>query len=585
MPRTSDFTTVGDIFSAGHQPRPQEGVRHPHPDARRSPTRTTATLERWAGMADAETAVVQDAHLGGIPVCLLGIESKSVPRRGFPPTDGPDAYTAGTLFPRSSKKAARAINAASGNRPLVVLANLSGLRRVTGLDAQPPARVRRRDRPGHRQLRRADRLRRRLALPRWRVRRVLQGAQPADDGARRRGLVRLGHRRRPGGGGRVRPRRRRAHRRRPAGRASSRRGWPRPPVPSAPGSPPSWPSCAPRCAPRSSARWRPSSTGCTASTGRSGRLGRRGIDAARAAAADHRRARGRACRPLMCRDPPAGLPARRWGRTADGQPKALVPTDPPAARSSSAGCGCCRRRLQPGVVVVGAALPRAAALASAAGADRRGRAHDWDEGQSASLRRRARAARRAPSGRRAGPARRPPRRRRRGAARVVARRGEAPAAPWRGRHTRACPGTRWSSGATTGRRHRRRQGDQGRARLPRRPRATARRVRRPRHRAATSTPPPTSERLIDQGLVERVAPSIERHRVSDAGAMEPRDAFASAAHDLTQGLGDTGYLADDALATSPGSRCAWSGRCCSRASRAPARPRSPRRSPRRSTCR
>ena len=45
---------------------------------------------------------------------------------GFPPTDGPDTYTAGTLFPRSSKKAARAINAASGNRPVVVLANLSG---------------------------------------------------------------------------------------------------------------------------------------------------------------------------------------------------------------------------------------------------------------------------------------------------------------------------------------------------------------------------------------------------------------------------------------------------------------------------
>jgi acetyl-CoA carboxylase carboxyltransferase component len=83
-------------------------------------------LERWAGMADAETAVVQDVHLGGRPVCLLGIESRAVPRRGFPPTDGPDTYTAGTLFPRSSKKAARAINAASGNRPLVVLANLSG---------------------------------------------------------------------------------------------------------------------------------------------------------------------------------------------------------------------------------------------------------------------------------------------------------------------------------------------------------------------------------------------------------------------------------------------------------------------------
>jgi acetyl-CoA carboxylase carboxyltransferase component len=44
----------------------------------------------------------------------------------LPAHDGPDAYTAGTLFPRSSKKAACAINVASGNRPLVVLANLSG---------------------------------------------------------------------------------------------------------------------------------------------------------------------------------------------------------------------------------------------------------------------------------------------------------------------------------------------------------------------------------------------------------------------------------------------------------------------------
>ncbi|GAA3454358.1 hypothetical protein GCM10018962_61910 [Dactylosporangium matsuzakiense] len=83
-------------------------------------------LERWTGMADADTAVVHDAHLGGRPVCLVGIESRSVPRTGFPPTDGPDTYTAGTLFPQSSKKVARAINAASGNRPLVVLANLSG---------------------------------------------------------------------------------------------------------------------------------------------------------------------------------------------------------------------------------------------------------------------------------------------------------------------------------------------------------------------------------------------------------------------------------------------------------------------------
>ncbi|MEO3826496.1 carboxyl transferase domain-containing protein [Actinomadura sp. B10D3] len=121
----SDFTTVGEIFSAEANPDRKK------PFDIRTVMRALSdqdhpVLERWAGMVDAETAAVQDAHLGGIPVCLLGIESRAVPRRGFPPTDGPDAYTAGTLFPQSSKKAARAINAASGNRPLVVLANLSG---------------------------------------------------------------------------------------------------------------------------------------------------------------------------------------------------------------------------------------------------------------------------------------------------------------------------------------------------------------------------------------------------------------------------------------------------------------------------
>ncbi len=121
----SDFATVGEIFSPVHNPDRKKAFDI------RTVMRAVAdqdhpTLERWAGMADADTAVVFDAHLGGHPVCLLGIESRTVPRRGFPPTDGPDVYTAGTLFPRSSKKAARAINAASGNRPLVVLANLSG---------------------------------------------------------------------------------------------------------------------------------------------------------------------------------------------------------------------------------------------------------------------------------------------------------------------------------------------------------------------------------------------------------------------------------------------------------------------------
>jgi acetyl-CoA carboxylase carboxyltransferase component len=121
----SDFARVGEIFSAEHNPDRKK------PFDIRTVMRALSdqdhpVLERWAGMADADTSVVQDAHIGGWPVCLIGIESRAVPRRGFPPTDGPDTYPAGTLFPRSSKKTARAINAASGNRPLVVLANLSG---------------------------------------------------------------------------------------------------------------------------------------------------------------------------------------------------------------------------------------------------------------------------------------------------------------------------------------------------------------------------------------------------------------------------------------------------------------------------
>jgi len=122
---SSEFTTVGAIFSAVANPERKKPF-----DIRTVMRAVTdqdhQVLERWAGMADADTTVVYDAHLGGHPVTVLGIESRPIPRRGTFPTDGPDQWTAGTLFPRSSKKTARAINACSGNRPLVVLANLSG---------------------------------------------------------------------------------------------------------------------------------------------------------------------------------------------------------------------------------------------------------------------------------------------------------------------------------------------------------------------------------------------------------------------------------------------------------------------------
>ncbi|MGZ6528214.1 MAG: carboxyl transferase domain-containing protein, partial [Actinomycetota bacterium] len=119
------FGTIGDVFSEVKNP----GRKQPfdiRSVMRAAIDQDHRPLERWRGMSDAEIAIVWDAHLGGRPVCMLGIESRPLPRHEVGPTDGPDHWTSGTLFPLSSKKIARAINSASGNRPVVVLANLSG---------------------------------------------------------------------------------------------------------------------------------------------------------------------------------------------------------------------------------------------------------------------------------------------------------------------------------------------------------------------------------------------------------------------------------------------------------------------------
>jgi len=121
----SDLARVGDIFSDVTNP----GRKKPF-DIRAvmgaAIDRDHPPLERWAGMHEAEVAVVWDAHLGGWPVAMIGIESRPLQRHGPIPADGPEQWTAGTLFPRASKKIARAINAAGGRRPVVVLANLVG---------------------------------------------------------------------------------------------------------------------------------------------------------------------------------------------------------------------------------------------------------------------------------------------------------------------------------------------------------------------------------------------------------------------------------------------------------------------------
>lgn len=121
----SDLEFLGQLFDDEHNP----GRKRPFA------TRTvmdalvdqdSRPIERWQGLQGGESAITWLARLGGHPITLIGVESQPVPRKGAHPVDGPDTWMSGTLFPQSSRKIARAISAASGVHPVVVLANLSG---------------------------------------------------------------------------------------------------------------------------------------------------------------------------------------------------------------------------------------------------------------------------------------------------------------------------------------------------------------------------------------------------------------------------------------------------------------------------
>ncbi len=119
------FVTVGDIFSAE-----KNGERKKPFDMRQVMAAVVdgdaGYFERWRNVKDADTAIVWETRLGGHAVGMIGIESRTIPRIGSIPFDGPENWNGGTLFPQSSKKVARGINAFSGRVPLVIIANLSG---------------------------------------------------------------------------------------------------------------------------------------------------------------------------------------------------------------------------------------------------------------------------------------------------------------------------------------------------------------------------------------------------------------------------------------------------------------------------
>ncbi len=85
-------------------------------------------FERWSSWSrdGSDLVKVHETRIGGIPSMLIGVEARPMPREGEIPPGYPAQWSGSTLFPEGSKKMARAINAASGNMDLVILANLSG---------------------------------------------------------------------------------------------------------------------------------------------------------------------------------------------------------------------------------------------------------------------------------------------------------------------------------------------------------------------------------------------------------------------------------------------------------------------------
>ena len=125
----SDLETVGAIFSEdtnpGRKPFDVRSVMRAVADADHEP------LELGRAAREGENAVAWDAHLGGWPVSMLGIESRLLPRFRSVPADGPESWSAGTLFPQSSRRIARAIQHRVGPAPA------RGARQLAGFDGSP----------------------------------------------------------------------------------------------------------------------------------------------------------------------------------------------------------------------------------------------------------------------------------------------------------------------------------------------------------------------------------------------------------------------------------------------------------------
>ena len=203
----SEFKTVGDIFSDTANRGPQEALRHPNGD-RRGDRRRSRAARALAGdgrgrhgrrLRRPARRERRDGHRDRVATT--------------PPPRGDAGRRPGAVVGRHAVPAVVEEGGAGDQRRQRRPAGGDarepvGLRRVARVLAPAAAGVRRRDRPVVRQLRRALRALRDLALPRWGVRRVLGNLERRHGGAGGRGIVRIGDRRGARRRGGLHPRRR-----------------------------------------------------------------------------------------------------------------------------------------------------------------------------------------------------------------------------------------------------------------------------------------------------------------------------------------------------------------------------------------
>jgi acetyl-CoA carboxylase carboxyltransferase component/biotin carboxyl carrier protein len=80
----------------------------------------------WSAWVEARQAVVMWGRIAGRRVTLIGVDNQATEAEWESSRAQGQTFAAGTLYPASSRKIARAIHAASGREPVIVFANMAG---------------------------------------------------------------------------------------------------------------------------------------------------------------------------------------------------------------------------------------------------------------------------------------------------------------------------------------------------------------------------------------------------------------------------------------------------------------------------